>query len=257
MQFLQDDTDNNLNRRQVFRQEVRDQLCEAIFSGTLKAGDKIIETYWAKKLGVSQGPVREAICYLEVLGLVETVPFKGSRVRTMTDKDIRDNYEVQICHEVKALNDVIDTLSDDEMEMLLAHLRKILDRMEEQVEAGDKRAYISYDKEFHEAIILAADNGVLHRLWDQCNMRTWFIFSMNTSSARLKALQADHIRIYEALERRDKEDAQKSLRHHLTDSMKRFTKRAHGVDDEDDETEVPVKKAEPASDSWHYGSAHI
>ena len=73
--------------RKVFREEIRKAIREAIFSGALKPVDRLIETFWAKELGVSQGPVREAIRDLEALGLVETVPFKGSRVRRMTKKE--------------------------------------------------------------------------------------------------------------------------------------------------------------------------
>ena len=71
-------------QRKVFREEIRSAIREAIFAGELHPGDKIIETFWARELGVSQGPVREAIRDLEAQGLVETVPFKGSRVRTLT-----------------------------------------------------------------------------------------------------------------------------------------------------------------------------
>lgn len=47
-----------LQHRKVFREEIRNAIREAIFAGELKPGDRIIETYWAKELGVSQGPVR-------------------------------------------------------------------------------------------------------------------------------------------------------------------------------------------------------
>ena len=83
--------DTGVSHRKVFREEIRNAIRDAIFAGELKPGDRIIETFWAKELGVSQGPVREAIRDLEAVGLVETVPFKGSRVRLMTEKDIQDN----------------------------------------------------------------------------------------------------------------------------------------------------------------------
>lgn len=73
-------------QRKVFRKEIRSAIRDAIFEGELRPGDKIIETFWARELGVSQGPVREAIRDLEAQGLVETVPFKGSRVRTLTER---------------------------------------------------------------------------------------------------------------------------------------------------------------------------
>ena len=48
-----------LQHRKVFREEIRNAIREAIFSRGLKPGDRIIETYWAEELGVSQGPVRQ------------------------------------------------------------------------------------------------------------------------------------------------------------------------------------------------------
>ena len=115
-----------LQHRKVFREEIRNAIREAIFSRELKPGDRIIETYWAKELGVSQGPVREAIRDLEAMGLVETVPFKGSRVRSLTEKDIRDNYSVRICLESKSIRDAIQNLDDDALEALGSNLQSIL-----------------------------------------------------------------------------------------------------------------------------------
>ena len=94
--------------RKVFREEIRNAIRDAIFAGKLNPGDRIIETFWAQELGVSQGPVREAIRDLEAMGLVETVPFKGSRVRLLTEKDVRDNYSVRICLESKSIRDAIE-----------------------------------------------------------------------------------------------------------------------------------------------------
>lgn len=45
---------DSVSHRQVFREEIRNAIREAIFSGKLNPGDRIIETYWAKELGVSR-----------------------------------------------------------------------------------------------------------------------------------------------------------------------------------------------------------
>ena len=119
-----------LSGRKVFREEILNEIRDAIFAGELRPGDRIIETFWAKELGVSQGPVREAIRDLEALGLVETVPFKGSRVRTLTGKDVRDNYSVRICLESKSIRDAIVQLSDEELRGLAGALEGILQEMD-------------------------------------------------------------------------------------------------------------------------------
>ena len=46
-----------VSHRKVFREEIRNAIREAIFSGDLKPGDRIIETFWAKELGVSKACV--------------------------------------------------------------------------------------------------------------------------------------------------------------------------------------------------------
>ena len=208
--------------RQVFREEIRNAIREAIFSGELNPGDRIIETYWAKELGVSQGPVREAIRDLEAMGLVETVPFKGSRVRTLTEKDVRDNYSVRICLESKSIRDAITQLDDEQMAELTERLRSILHEMDDCANRGDLRQFTDCDTAFHRAIIDATGNQVLRKLWEQCNMRNWFRFSALTDAKSLRQLQSGHQQILEAICARDIKTATSTLENHLTGLMDSF-----------------------------------
>ena len=210
------------SHRQVFREEIRNAIREAIFSGELNPGDRIIETYWAKELGVSQGPVREAIRDLEAMGLVETVPFKGSRVRTLTEKDVRDNYSVRICLESKSIRDAITQLGDGQMAELTERLRSILHEMDDCANRGDLRQFTDCDTAFHRAIIDATGNQVLRKLWEQCNMRNWFRFSALTDAKSLRQLQSGHQQILEAICARDIKTATSTLENHLTGLMDSF-----------------------------------
>lgn len=211
-----------LQHRKVFRKEIRNAIREAIFSRELKPGDRIIETYWAKELGVSQGPVREAIRDLEAMGLVETVPFKGSRVRSLTEKDIRDNYSVRICLESKSIRDAIQNLDDDALEALGSNLQSILEEMDESAGQGDLRAFTEQDAAFHRAIINATENQVLLRLWEQCNMRNWYTVSALTDAKSLKKLQVGHQKLTNAICRRNLKEATTTLEDHLTSLMDGF-----------------------------------
>ena len=210
------------SHRQVFREEIRNAIREAIFSGELNPGDRIIETYWAKELGVSQGPVREAIRDLEAMGLVEAVPFKGSRVRTLTEKDVRDNYSVRICLESKSIRDAITQLDDEQMAELTERLRSILHEMDDCANRGDLRQFTDCDTAFHRAIIDATGNQVLRKLWEQCNMRNWFRFSALTDAKSLRQLQSGHQQILEAICARDIKTATSTLENHLTGLMDSF-----------------------------------
>lgn len=210
------------SHRQVFREEIKNAIRESIFSGELKPGEKIIETFWAKELGVSQGPVREAIRDLEAMGLVETVPFKGSRVRTLTQKDIQDNYSVRICLESKSIRDAITLLSDEQLLSLLDNLEEILEKMGVCANAGDLRCFTDCDAAFHRTIIESTGNPVLLKLWEQCNMRNWFTVSALTDSSSLKKLQSGHIKIFKAIRSRNVKEATSTLENHLTSLMQSF-----------------------------------
>lgn len=212
------------SRRTVFREEIRSAIREAIFSGELKPGDRIIETFWAKELGVSQGPVREAIRDLEAMGLVETVPFKGSRVRLMSGKDVQDNYSVRICLESKSIRDAINKLSDEEMDRLTTQLRTILSEMDQHAHHGDLRSFSDCDAVFHRTIIHATDNQVLLKLWEQCNMRNWFMFSALGNAESLTQLQVGHQCIFDAICARNELEAVSMLEDHLTGLMEGFLK---------------------------------
>ena len=210
------------SHRKVFREEIRNAIREAIFSGELNPGDRIIETYWAKELGVSQGPVREAIRDLEAIGLVETVPFKGSRVRSLSEKDIRDNYSVRICLASKSIRDVITMLTDEQMERLAVSLQDILKEMDGCAKRGDLRAFTECDTAFHRTIIDATGNQVLLKLWEQCNMRNWLTVPALTNAESLLQLQCGHQHICQAICAKDVKEATSTLEDHLTGLMDGF-----------------------------------
>lgn len=208
-----------MSRRQVFREEIRDIIRDEIFSGELKPSDRVIETYWANRCGVSQGPVREALRDLEAIGLVETIPFKGTRVKRMTEKDIRDNYAVRICLEVKSIKDTIDYLTEEQRHDLCDRLDGIVEQMKMSADAADLSEFTRLDTAFHREIIEAVDNEVLLKLWQKCNMRNWFLFSKLNSSENLLSLHNEHKQLVDALREGRRKEAAESLESHVTHIM--------------------------------------
>lgn len=205
--------------RQVYREDILNRIREAIFSGELKPGDRVIETTWAKELGVSQGPVREAIRDLEALGLVETVPFKGSRVKVLSKKDILDNYGVRMCLEEKSIKDVLKYLTESRLQELDIELQKIIDDMDKCAGKGDLGGFTDCDTRFHRTVIEATNNPVLLKLWEQCNMRNWSSVAALNNPKTLKRLQEGHKNILKAFRERDSKEARVMLSEHLTGLM--------------------------------------
>ena len=81
--------------RTVLREQVKDVLLQRIASGELEPGERLVETRIAQELGTSQAPVREALRDLELLRLVESEPFRGSRVRVFGEEEMIEVYPVR------------------------------------------------------------------------------------------------------------------------------------------------------------------
>ena len=85
----------NSNEYLPLRDVVFNTLRDAILTGKLVPGERLMENQLAEKLGVSRTPVREALRMLELENLVELVPRKGAQVLDMSEKDIIDILEIR------------------------------------------------------------------------------------------------------------------------------------------------------------------
>src|SRR5580692_11517563 len=74
-------------KRDGLRTEVAKSLREAIFNQSLRPGDQVREIEMATKIGVSRGPLREALLILQKEGLIEIRPNRGAFIRKMTNEE--------------------------------------------------------------------------------------------------------------------------------------------------------------------------
>lgn len=77
------------------RAMVAQKLREAIMSGTLKPGQRLVERELCEMMGVSRPSIREALRHLEADGLVNTVPHRGPVVSTISLEEARQLYDAR------------------------------------------------------------------------------------------------------------------------------------------------------------------
>ncbi len=200
-----------IEKRPLYREEIRNSIKKAIMSGELKPGDRIIETRWAKELGVSQSPVREAIRELEMIGLVDNIPYQGCFVRKVTKKDMRDSYKVRMYLELLGIQDAVKNVDEEKIKELHA----ILKEMEVAAEAENFDLYIQKDVSFHKKIVAISKNSILIRSWDQCYIHDLTYIGTWISHMTLEQLSVRHEGLYEALAARDSERAATEISHHF------------------------------------------
>lgn len=194
---------------------VEAQLQEAILSGRIPPGGRIVEAELARQMGVSRAPVREAARRLESLGLLVSRPRHGFAVRTVSPKQVNDLYEVRIQLELLGAALACQHASDAE----LAQLDARVDDMVARAEALTTVERVALDLDFHLTISALSGNDYLHRLFDNMQAEVRMFLALSADSyGDLKDLAESHRPIAHALARRDVAAVQHALRFHLEDA---------------------------------------
>ena len=180
------------------RVEVAEMLRNAIVNGKLKPGTPIVEMALAEQLNVSRAPIREAIQILENDGLIETVAYKGKRVKPLTSKEIEELYSLREQFEVFAIRRIIESGTD------ASELRGHCDDMREAAEAQNFEGLMAADEAFHRSIIRLSNHDLLLSLWNNLYLRVRQVMALRNSANRdLRAVARNHPPIVDALEAGD------------------------------------------------------
>jgi DNA-binding GntR family transcriptional regulator len=200
-----------IKKRPLYSEEIKKALLDAILSGELQPGDRIVETRWARKLGVSQSPIREAIRELETTGVVENIPYKGCVVRKVSKEEIENVFKVRIALESMAVEEDIRRGTDE----MIRDLKDELDTMISAANDGDVDRFILGDVSFHEIIVNHAKNDVLLRLWKQCGVIDNTHITTMVSGDSIVDLAKRHEEIYNALKEDNVDLAKEAIRRHF------------------------------------------
>lgn len=201
-----------LDSYKPLREVVSEALRDAIVSGVLKPGERLMEIQLAEELGVSRTPVREAIRKLELEGFVVMVPRRGTYVSDISLKDINEVYEVRTALDVLAAGLAAERITDEETE----ELERLLVEIAEHIKAGDMDKIVETDEHFHDVLYKASRNdrlvGIINNLREL--LQRFRTVSMSYPG-RLTNTLDEHRRLVEAISQRDVEAAQQIAREHM------------------------------------------
>lgn len=147
---------------------------EAIISGELSGGDRIIEQKWAGRLGIGQPTLREALNELTHQGLLRKVPARGTYVAQLSPEDYRLIQEVRIPLEAIAIGKAAENFTptaDAELTALVTAMAGT------GMEAIDVRNFHDCDVAFHRKIWELAGNEYLRDTLEAVTFRL-FVFSV-------------------------------------------------------------------------------
>jgi DNA-binding GntR family transcriptional regulator len=193
----------------MLRQRITETLERLIIDGTLAPGQHLVETELASRLGVSRGPVREALQTLHRDGWVELRPRHGAFVRQPTDTEIEEFFHVRKllegeCARLAAGADETDRLA----------LRPLVAAGWDAVETGDERRLAAANDALHMRIADLAGNATLRELVHLLRKRSqWFFIPV--SKPRATSAWHEHHGVVEAIIAGDGARAADQLRVHI------------------------------------------
>lgn len=198
------------------RHRVAQEIRDAIIQGHLKPGDKLKELEIAHQMGISRGPVREALRDLEAMGLVLSQPYRETVVVSTNREEIEELLiPIRLQLELYSIRVNLDQFDD----ALFQTLREIVESMREAASRNDLHAVVEEDMRFHESIITFSQHSFSNQIWNGITNRLHLHFIKNTSLfPDLRKVPDDHDMLLNALNTRDYEQIKEiwiqHIRHH-------------------------------------------
>jgi DNA-binding GntR family transcriptional regulator len=198
---------------------VAQEIERLILSGTLAAGERLNEQSLATRLGVSRGPVREAVRGLERSGLVVAVRNQGSYVRQVSAEEALEIYDLRA-----ALTGLACArLAEGATRAQLAALRAIVKRMEEARRADDPPAYYAANLDFHAALLAHGAGPRGRRLYAELgNELHLFRRRALVQAENMRESNAEHAAILRAIAAGDAPAARAAGEAHIAGGKRRF-----------------------------------
>lgn len=192
-----------LNKNRTLRESIAEAIRASILKGQLKPGLKISEPTLASQFGISRTPVREALRQLDSEGFLLVLPRRGARVAPLSEKDIREFYEVKAVLEGYAARLATAHITGKEIEKM-EHLNAGMEKADQE---KDYRRVFRLHNEFHEVFLRASGNEQLYHLIRSLVMKFQRFRILLAIAGKSENSIKQHWGIIQAFRERDAEEA--------------------------------------------------
>ena len=208
-----------LRRTQSLTAIVAKELERMIVHGEIKAGERLNEQGLATRLGVSRGPVREAIRGLIQAGLVDSFANRGGVVRKIGLEEALDLYELRAV----LFGFACELVARRRTEEQIAELEAALEAMAVAIAARDKEGYYQLNLAFHARMMELCGNRRVRADYEGV-VKEMHLFRRRALSrvSRITASLAEHRAIVAAIRAGDPARAFALGREHVQHGRERF-----------------------------------
>ena len=207
--------------RQATAGVIAERLRTGIVDGRFRAGDQLGEAQLASALGVSRGPVREALQRLIQEGLLRNEPNRGVFVEGLDEEEIRDVYYARTIIERAAAARLLerkDAAALDDLEHCLEEMRRAARKR-------DAIAVARWDLEFHKTLTIAARSKRLTRMFETLLTETRIALTSGGGELVLDvSVIEEHRAILDALQAGDRRRSLLLVEKHMESGARRRMK---------------------------------
>jgi DNA-binding GntR family transcriptional regulator len=180
------------------------RLTEAIVSGELQAGQRLVENDLSAQLGISRAPLREALRTLAKEGLVEMRRGRGAMVASPTADDIEHLILFRALVEGAAAR-LIAFQRDPQV---LGRLRAVLGDLQKACARRASETFLKHVWNFHGTLCVESGNPYLFQAWSIAGNRTRLYLQRAVQSIDLEAALQNHRAILKAVEEAEPAEAE-------------------------------------------------
>jgi DNA-binding GntR family transcriptional regulator len=193
-------------------QRVYDQLRVGILEGELEPGTELAEVALSEQLGVSRGPIREAISRLAAEGLVSVRPRRGAVVRSLSKEEFLELYQVREALERMAVQLAVPRLTETQLKELAA-LNEVMNASAAHDDVG---GFFEANVAFHSRLLEASGNSTLQEVYRQLlgQLGRYRLRSL-TLRGNLQRSVSEHAAILRAAKRGDADRAAQLMAEHI------------------------------------------
>ncbi len=187
-------------------------LRTAIVSGRMGPGERLIENRISQELGTGRGPVREALRQLEHEGLVQSFPYRGAVVLSVSEEEVHEVLiPIRLTLERFTFGKALERMADADF----ADLGGIVWVMDEAARAEDLQKVVEADVSFHELVIRRAGQPHAVQIWRSIAPRIRAYFLRYGEFRDLEGLVGEHRELLAALQTRDPDVVLPLLEDHI------------------------------------------
>jgi DNA-binding GntR family transcriptional regulator len=194
---------------------VVDSIRESILDGSLKPGDRLVQDEIAAQFGVSRIPIREAFRTLAAEGLVTFEQRRGVIVTELSKEDVQEIMSIRAVLEGIACRSAAEKASTEQLETIHDCLKEL------EKARHEPEKYYHLNSAFHAAILDASHQPHTAALVMKFrNMMETVARMYLDPVGRVEIVHTDHRSIYEALFRRDVDEAERLIKDHTEHVLK-------------------------------------